>query len=61
MEYSEENERLKDQTKCADVRAQLKMCLLKSDCCKVVSYSSRLLFLSRIVFIVHIFQNLKAL
>lgn len=37
MEYAEENERLKDQSKCADVRAQLKMCLLKSDCCTVVS------------------------
>lgn len=34
MQYEEENERLKDQTSCAGLRADLKMCLLKSDCCK---------------------------
>lgn len=39
MEYSEPNERLKDQSKCADLRAELKMCLLKTDCCKIVSNS----------------------
>lgn len=41
MEYVDENEKLKDKSKCADLRAQLKMCLLKTDCCKVVSDSSR--------------------
>lgn len=38
MEYTEAGERLKDQTKCAHARAELKMCLLKTDCCKIVSY-----------------------
>ncbi|GJQ74442.1 hypothetical protein Trydic_g21312 [Trypoxylus dichotomus] len=33
MEYSEEGERLADKSACAGVRADLKMCLLKSDCC----------------------------
>ncbi|KAM7344178.1 cytochrome c oxidase assembly factor 5 [Cochliomyia hominivorax] len=33
MRY-EENERLADNTACAGVRADLKMCLLESDCCK---------------------------
>ena len=37
MEYQEANERLKDQSRCGEVRAQLKMCLLKTDCCKIVS------------------------
>ncbi|XP_022904181.1 cytochrome c oxidase assembly factor 5 [Onthophagus taurus] len=35
MEYSEEGERLVDKTACAGVRADLKMCLLKSDCVKM--------------------------
>ncbi|XP_015584796.1 cytochrome c oxidase assembly factor 5 isoform X1 [Cephus cinctus] len=35
IEYENENERLKDTSRCAGVRADLKMCLLKSDCCKV--------------------------
>ncbi|KYB29380.1 cytochrome c oxidase assembly factor 5 [Tribolium castaneum] len=35
MRYSEENERLADQSACAGVRADLKMCLLESDCCKI--------------------------
>ncbi|XP_023245268.1 cytochrome c oxidase assembly factor 5 [Copidosoma floridanum] len=34
MDYTEPNERLKDQSRCANLRAELKMCLLKSDCCK---------------------------
>lgn len=37
MHYEEENEKLKDESACAGVRADLKMCLLESDCCKVVS------------------------
>lgn len=36
MRYEEENERLADQSACANVRADLKMCLLESDCCKKV-------------------------
>ncbi|CAG9768545.1 unnamed protein product [Ceutorhynchus assimilis] len=34
MRYEEENETLKDKTACAGVRADLKMCLLESECCK---------------------------
>jgi len=34
MRY-EGNERLADETACAGVRADLKMCLLESDCCKM--------------------------
>lgn len=37
MRY-EETEKLADETPCAGVRADLKMCLLKSDCCMVVSF-----------------------
>lgn len=37
IEYENEGERLKDQTACAGLRADLKMCLLKTDCCKIVS------------------------
>ncbi|XP_058465753.1 cytochrome c oxidase assembly factor 5 isoform X1 [Malaya genurostris] len=33
MRY-EGNEKLADETACARVRADLKMCLLESDCCK---------------------------
>lgn len=36
MQYEEENERLKDRSTCAGIRAELKMCLLESDCCKIV-------------------------
>lgn len=36
MRY-EENEKLADNTACAGVRADLKMCLLESDCCKKVN------------------------
>ncbi|KAK0161333.1 hypothetical protein PV327_009814 [Microctonus hyperodae] len=35
MRYEEENERLADRSTCAGVRAELKMCLLESDCCKI--------------------------
>lgn len=38
MQYEEPNEKLADTSACAGVRADLKMCLLQSDCCKVVSY-----------------------
>lgn len=36
LSFTEEGERLADQTPCAHVRAQLKMCLLESDCCRKV-------------------------
>ncbi|KAK4883463.1 hypothetical protein RN001_006782 [Aquatica leii] len=32
MQYSEEGERLADESPCAGLRADLKMCLLNSDC-----------------------------
>ncbi|XP_050306985.1 cytochrome c oxidase assembly factor 5 [Anthonomus grandis grandis] len=35
MRYEEENESLKDKSACAGVRADLKMCLLESECCRV--------------------------
>lgn len=38
LSFSEEGERLKDQSPCAELRARLKMCLLDSDCCKKVGY-----------------------
>ncbi|KAK9304037.1 hypothetical protein QLX08_004428 [Tetragonisca angustula] len=34
-EYEEEVRTLKDKTKCAHLRAKLKMCLLQTDCCKI--------------------------
>lgn len=37
MRYTEENEKLADTSPCAGVRADLKMCLLESDCCRIVS------------------------
>lgn len=36
LSYSEEGETLADKSPCAEIRAQLKMCLLDSDCCKKV-------------------------
>lgn len=36
MKY--DNEQLTDKTSCSGVRADLKMCLLESDCCKIVSF-----------------------
>ncbi|KZC06291.1 PREDICTED: cytochrome c oxidase assembly factor 5 [Dufourea novaeangliae] len=41
MRYSEEGETLKDNTKCATIRANLKMCLLQSDCCKIYKRTPR--------------------
>lgn len=38
MQYEEENETLADKSACAGVRADLKMCLLQSECCKVVCF-----------------------
>lgn len=38
IKYLEEGETLKDKSKCATIRANLKMCLLETDCCKIVSY-----------------------
>ncbi|XP_033227427.1 cytochrome c oxidase assembly factor 5 [Belonocnema kinseyi] len=40
MKY-EGNERLKDTSKCAELRANLKMCLLESECCKVHKFTPR--------------------
>lgn len=34
MKY--DNEQLVDKSACSGVRADLKMCLLESDCCKIV-------------------------
>lgn len=34
--YEEEGERLADISACANVRAELKMCVLETDCCKKV-------------------------
>lgn len=36
MRYEEEGEQLQDKTPCAGIRADLKTCLLESDCCKLV-------------------------
>lgn len=36
--YEEEGEHLQDKSPCAGIRADLKMCLLESDCCRVVSF-----------------------
>lgn len=35
-----DNEQLVDKSPCAGVRADLKMCLLQSDCCKIVIFHS---------------------
>lgn len=40
LSYSEEGESLADKSPCAEIRAQLKMCLLDSDCCKKVHIHS---------------------
>jgi len=37
MRFEEEGETLKDKSRCANIRADLKICLLESDCCKIVS------------------------
>ncbi|KAG5675816.1 hypothetical protein PVAND_005687 [Polypedilum vanderplanki] len=36
-----ENEELKDKSACANIRADLKMCLLQSDCCKIQKKTPR--------------------
>ncbi|XP_076235584.1 cytochrome c oxidase assembly factor 5 [Calliopsis andreniformis] len=41
MRYSEEGETLKDKSKCASLRANLKMCLLQSNCCKIQKLTPR--------------------
>jgi cytochrome c oxidase assembly factor 5 len=38
MRYEGENAHLVDQNPCAGIRADLKMCLLESDCVKKVIY-----------------------
>jgi len=38
MRYEGENAHLADQSPCAGIRADLKMCLLESDCVKKVNY-----------------------
>lgn len=38
MRYEGENAHLADQNPCAGIRADLKMCLLESDCVKKVKY-----------------------
>ncbi|KAH8401336.1 hypothetical protein KR009_004631 [Drosophila setifemur] len=40
MRY-EGNERLADETACAGVRADLKMCLLESECCRMYKKTPR--------------------
>lgn len=37
MIFTEEGEELADKRPCAAFRAELKMCLLESDCCKKVA------------------------
>lgn len=41
MQFEEEGETLKDKTRCANVRADLKICLLQSDCCKIYKRTPR--------------------
>ncbi|XP_020297858.1 cytochrome c oxidase assembly factor 5 [Pseudomyrmex gracilis] len=41
MQFSEEGEALKDKSRCANIRADLKICLLESDCCKIHKRSPR--------------------
>lgn len=36
MQYADDKEELADKSACSGVRADLKMCLLESDCCKKV-------------------------
>lgn len=38
LQYEEPNEKLADKSACAGVRADLKMCLLKSECCQMVCH-----------------------
>ncbi|KAG7202987.1 hypothetical protein KM043_010119 [Ampulex compressa] len=41
MRYEHEGEVLKDKSRCANIRADLKMCLLNSDCCKIHKITPR--------------------
>ncbi|GAB1861907.1 Cytochrome c oxidase assembly factor 5 [Camponotus japonicus] len=41
MRFEEEGETLKDKSRCANIRADLKMCLLQSDCCKIYKHTPR--------------------
>ncbi|CAG9858281.1 unnamed protein product [Phyllotreta striolata] len=41
MKYEEEGEKLADTSPCAGVRADLKMCLLESDCCRNLKKTPR--------------------
>ncbi|XP_065331991.1 cytochrome c oxidase assembly factor 5-like isoform X5 [Cloeon dipterum] len=41
LRFEDENSKLKDQTPCAGIRADLKVCLLESDCVKVRGKSPR--------------------
>ncbi|XP_076165609.1 cytochrome c oxidase assembly factor 5 [Ptiloglossa arizonensis] len=41
MHYVEEGETLKDKSKCASLRANLKMCLLETECCKIHKFTPR--------------------
>ncbi|XP_065170983.1 cytochrome c oxidase assembly factor 5 [Atheta coriaria] len=41
MEYTEPGERLADKTACSGVRADLKLCLLRSDCCTLLRKTPR--------------------
>ncbi|XP_076665847.1 cytochrome c oxidase assembly factor 5 [Andrena cerasifolii] len=34
MRFTKEGETLKDKSRCANLRANLKMCLLETECCK---------------------------
>lgn len=36
--YETDGERLADTTACAGIRADLKMCLLESECCRIVGH-----------------------
>ncbi|PSN53353.1 Cytochrome c oxidase assembly factor 5 [Blattella germanica] len=41
MKYDEERAHLKDESPCAGIRADLKMCLLESDCVKKLKKTPR--------------------
>lgn len=48
--YESEGERLADTTACAGIRADLKLCLLESDCCRTVSHFGFLFAVMHIIF-----------
>ncbi|CAK9813723.1 Cytochrome c oxidase assembly factor 5 [Anthophora quadrimaculata] len=47
MRYENEGEKLKDQSRCAHLRASLKMCMLETDCCKIQRRTPKDCLLSR--------------